>query len=252
LRAAVNDPEYEDLYVDDDKAWQVKDIISSRDYWLYLRASIAVLQPIRDVIYTVEADRPLLSSLIPIWTGLRSKLSAALENPANATLLGGKSPGAILGVFDKRYEKNYQPAFAAAYHVDPLHLEDNGRGQFLPTADGHKGFKLSDAVDALKGIVPEEDHAQLEQDLVTWRYHGVPAATARALQARVFDPETGKSVVTPVVTRKRLWEVDFSSKLPALAKAASHLLSLHATSCGPERNWSEWRAVYRPNRLVYT
>ena len=36
--------------------------------------------------------------------------------------------------------------------------------------------------------------------------------------------------------------------LPALSKAALRLMAPHATSCGPELNWSQWRAVYRPNR----
>ena len=248
LRAVVNDPEYEDSFMEDDKAWEVKDIISSRDYWLNLRATIAILQPIRDVIYTVEADRPLLSMLLPMWVGLRAQLLNALEIPANAVLLNGRSPSEILQEFDKRYKKNYQPVMAAAFHVDPLHLEDNGQGRFLPVADGNKGFLLDDVIKALKEITPVEDHAQLEQDLVMWRYHGVAETTARGLQARSFDPKTNKSVIVATATRRKLWEVDLVSKLPALARVARRLMSMHATSCGPERNWSEWRAVYRPNR----
>jgi hypothetical protein len=156
----------------------------------------------------------------------------------------------ILQEFDKRYQKNYQTIFAAAFHIDPLYLESNGQGQYLPVADGKNGFILEHAVQALKDITPQEEHAQLEQDLVHWRYHGVPEATARGLQAKELDPKTGKTVIIGVSTRRKLWEVDLAGKLPILSKAARRLMSLHATSCGPERNWSEWRFVYRPTRLV--
>ncbi len=35
---------------------------------------------------------------------------------------------------------------------------------------------------------------------------------------------------------------------PAISPVARQLLSLHATSCAPERNWSLWGKLYRKDR----
>ena len=35
---------------------------------------------------------------------------------------------------------------------------------------------------------------------------------------------------------------------PTLSPTARRLLSLHATSCAPERNWSHWGKLYRKDR----
>ncbi|DBA79979.1 TPA: hypothetical protein ACH3X1_008182 [Trebouxia sp. C0004] len=41
---------------------------------------------------------------------------------------------------------------------------------------------------------------------------------------------------------------------PTLSPVARRLLSLHATSCAPERNWSQWGKMYRKDRssLAFT
>ncbi len=43
-------------------------------------------------------------------------------------------------------------------------------------------------------------------------------------------------------------QIELSKTLPDLADIAAKLLSMHATSCSPERIWSCWRHLYRPNR----
>ena len=71
------------------------------------------------------------------------------------------------------------------------------------------------------------------------------ANVARALQARQGGGATGDTVVS-TADRAAVWETILSDTLPVLAKAAQRLLTMHATSCRLERNWSEWRSGIGP------
>ncbi|DBA98323.1 TPA: hypothetical protein ACH3X1_001241 [Trebouxia sp. C0004] len=54
----------------------------------------------------------------------------------------------------------------------------------------------------------------------------------------------------PLCVSRALWASNgiLGKAFPKLAFAARRLLSLHATSCAPERNWSHWGNLYRKNR----
>lgn len=60
----------------------------------------------------------------------------------------------------------------------------------------------------------------------------------------------GKEVlVKPSIKDRRLvWTSSMRQAYPLLTDIAARLLSLHATSCASERNWSLWRFVSRDNR----
>ena len=116
-----------------------------------------------------------------------------------------------------------------------------------PVTSQEFGALETDATNVYLQLTPEEDHKQLHVDIIHWRLKGMDANVARALQARQGGGATGDTVVS-TADRAAVWGTILSDKLPVLAKAAQRLLAMHATSCGPERNWSEWRSVYRPNR----
>jgi hypothetical protein len=98
-------------------------------------------------------------------------------------------------------------------------------------------------------LTPESLHQQLAVDIVHWKFDGLDAGAAKALQVRSENGE-GQTTVLATSYRARVWETMLNGKLPVLSKAALRLMALHATSCGPERNWSQWRAVCRPNRCA--
>ena len=53
--------------------------------------------------------------------------------------------------------------------------------------------------------------------------------------------------VAPLSTRRMIWlgSEELGKKYPDIARSAVRLLSLHATSCAPERNWSVWGRLFR-------
>lgn len=60
----------------------------------------------------------------------------------------------------------------------------------------------------------------------------------------------GKTKRKSAALRRSVWSAGSSMEraFPLLAMIAIRLLSLHATSCGTERNWSNWRWVCRDKR----
>ena len=53
--------------------------------------------------------------------------------------------------------------------------------------------------------------------------------------------------------RRNYWRRIAAPKFPLLAAATARLLSLHASSCSAERNWSAWGRTFVPlrNRLSH-
>ena len=61
----------------------------------------------------------------------------------------------------------------------------------------------------------------------------------------------GRSVfVNSIKIRRAVWgsKAAMGKEYPAISAVARVLLSLHATSCAPERNWSLWGRLYRKDR----
>ena len=48
--------------------------------------------------------------------------------------------------------------------------------------------------------------------------------------------------------RRNFWRRIAAPKFPLLAAASARLLSLHASSCSAERNWSAWGGTFVPQR----
>ncbi|DBA77843.1 TPA: hypothetical protein ACH3X1_009197 [Trebouxia sp. C0004] len=60
--------------------------------------------------------------------------------------------------------------------------------------------------------------------------------------------ERCKDELKPITQRRELWEKTMQEMYPLLTLIAVRLLSLHATSCSAERNWSRWHFSMRDNR----
>jgi uncharacterized membrane protein len=72
--------------------------------------------------------------------------------------------------------------------------------------------------------------------------------------ALVVEVIRGKEVTkaATVESRRALWINVLSRHFPALKEVAVQLLSLHATSCAAERDWSKWGKLYHKYRNALT
>ena len=77
--------------------------------------------------------------------------------------------------------------------------------------------------------------------------------TASELVKKTPSGTLGRSVFEHgIVVRRAVWSSKSSmgKAYPTLSPVARHLLSLHATSAVPERNWSHWGMMYRKDRSL--
>ena len=81
-------------------------------------------------------------------------------------------------------------------------------------------------------------------ELVNWRMNGMSAELAKATQEPAED-QKGRRTVQSTQRRRGLWDGIWDRCRSIRCWQAWR--SLHATSCGPECNWSQFNAVYRSN-----
>jgi hypothetical protein len=78
---------------------------------------LKVTQPIMDAIHTVEADKPLLSQMLPLWAELLNCMQELHDN-GSAALKRAKLPELL----KERRDKLWHPSFSAAYLLDPINF----------------------------------------------------------------------------------------------------------------------------------
>lgn len=73
------------------------------------------------------------------------------------------------------------------------------------------------------------------------KLRGVAGEAAEASVA-ILAGDRGTGKMAPAATRRSWWRKVAAQHYPKLAVAAQRLLSLQATTCAAERNWSLWAA----------
>ncbi|GJZ86025.1 retrovirus-related pol polyprotein from transposon TNT 1-94 [Tanacetum coccineum] len=160
----------------------------------------------------IEKEKPRIGQCLPLWEELRAKIKewcAKFHIHENH----------VEKVFDKRFKRNYHPAWAAAFILDPFYL-------------------IRD---------PSEAHIAL-MELMKWRTEGLDPVYAQAVQLKQRDPITGKMKIANPQSSRLVWETyltDFNS----LRKVAVRLIFLHATSCGFKWNSSLCRLAQSRNGI---
>ena len=100
-------------------------------FWSTVQRVEELIKPVSDAIHQAEADRPLLSQLLRIYNTLVMHAKAWAARPdVPASLSRG-----VVAAFERRFELHYDPAWAAAFLVDPL---------FAVNTDGNWGMPFSE------------------------------------------------------------------------------------------------------------
>jgi hypothetical protein len=216
LQHTVLDDQFCLQFQDDQLRRDVTDLVGSMRFWSDLEAVQDLVKIVKVMVNDIEADRPLVSQCLPLWDELRTKVKDWCAQY-------DKDETPVYEIIEKRFNKNYHPAWAAAFILDPLYLLRDSSGKYLPpfrclTSDQEKD------VDRLitRVVAREEAHIAL-MELMKWRAEGLDPLYAQAVQ---------------------VWETCLSD-FKSLGKVAVRLIFLHATSCGLKCNWSLWRWAYR-------
>jgi hypothetical protein len=222
IQMTLLDESYKPVATNDTVANELAEMVKDMQFWTNLEAVHALVRLVQDMTREMENDRPLVGECLPLWENLRHKVK---EWSSRYNL--DEEPACKL--LDRRFKKSYHPAWSASYILDPLYLEKDASGKYLPpfkylTPDQEKD------VDRLitRMVSREEAHIAL-MELMKWRAEGLNPLYAQAVQVRQTDPFTGKLRVANPQSRRLVWETCLS-ELRSLGKVAVRLIFLHATA----------------------
>ncbi|KAK9292274.1 hypothetical protein L1049_020238 [Liquidambar formosana] len=243
LQLVVMDDSYKGICVEDPVAREVAEMIQDVGFWNDLEAVHLLVKLIRGMAQEIEAERPLIGQCLPLWEELRAKVKDWCAKFRIAE-------GPVEKIIEKRFRKNYHPAWSAAFILDPLYLMRDTSGKYLPPFKCLTHEQEKDVDKLITRLVSREEAHIALMELMKWRSEGLDPLYARAVQVKQQDPVTGKMKIANPQSSRLVWETCLSG-YKSLGKVAVRLIFLHATSCGFRSNWSfmRWFCVHGHSRV---
>lgn len=235
LQLVLLDESYKIASMEDPIAREVAEMIGNVGFWNELEAVHSLVKLIKDMAQGIETERPLVGQCLPIWDELRGKVKDWC-----AKFDVGEGP--VERVIDRRFKKNYHPAWAAAFILDPIYLVRDTSGKYLPPFKCLTTEQEKDVDKLITRLVSREEAHIALMELMKWRTEGLDPVYARAVQMKERDPATGKMRIANPQSSRLVWET-YLTEFKSLGKVAVRLIFLHATSCGFKCNWSLLRWV---------
>ncbi|KAL6004817.1 hypothetical protein ACLOJK_005373 [Asimina triloba] len=243
IQLAVHDEGFKAACIEDPAARDVAEMVRDVVFWNELEAVHSLVKLIKMMAHEMEVERPLIGQCLPLWDELRSKLKewCGKYNVAEAP---------IQKVMDRRFKKNYHPAWSAAYILDPLYLIRDNSGKYLPPFKCLTPEQEKDVDRLIMRLVSNEEIHIALMELMKWRSEGLDPLYAQAVQLKQQDPATGKMKIANPQSSRLVWETCLS-EFKSLGKVAVRLIFLHATSCSFRCNWSfvRWVSAHSHSRV---
>ncbi|XP_052171720.1 LOW QUALITY PROTEIN: uncharacterized protein LOC127787694 [Diospyros lotus] len=235
LQLVVLDEEYKTVSMEDQIAREVEDMTRDPHFWNELEAVHSLVKLIKGMAQEIETERPLVGQCIPLWDELRGKVKdwCSRFHIAEAS---------VEKLVDRRFRKNYHPAWAAAFILDPLYLIRDTSGKYLPPFKCLTPDQEKDVDKLITRLVSREEAHIVLMEFMKWRTEGLDPVYAQAVQFKQRDPITGKMKVANPQSSRLVWETHLT-QFKSLGKVAVRLIFLHATSCGFKCNFSFLRWV---------
>ncbi|XP_022159797.1 uncharacterized protein LOC111026109 [Momordica charantia] len=235
LQLVVLDETFKIVSMDDPIAREVAELIGDVGFWNELEAVHSLVKLVTEMACEIEKERPLVGQCLPLWDQLRGKVKDWCSKFQIAE-------GPVEKVIEKRFKKNYHPAWAASFILDPLYLVRDSSGKYLPPFKCLSPDQEKDVDKLITRLVSREEAHIALMELMKWRTEGLDPVYARAVQMKERDPVTGKMRVANPQSSRLVWET-YLTEFKSLGKVAVRLIFLHATSCGFKCNWSLLRWV---------
>ncbi|KAK7270786.1 hypothetical protein RJT34_26208 [Clitoria ternatea] len=222
--------------MEDPLAREVAGMVQNEGFWNELEAVYSLVKLIKGMVQDIEDERPLIGRCLPLWEELRAKVK---EWRAKYNFVEGP----VEKILEKRFRRNYHPAWSAAFILDPLYLMKDTSGKYLPPFKCLTREQEKDVDKLLTRLASREEAHVVLMELMKWRSEGLDPLYAQAVQMKQRDPVTGKMKVANPLSSRLVWETCLS-EFKSLGKIAVRLIFLHATSCAFKSNWSFMRKIY--------
>ncbi|KAM7256826.1 hypothetical protein ACFE04_012567 [Oxalis oulophora] len=235
LQLILHDEAYKIISMENPVARDVADLVSNVGFWNELEAAHSLINVIKEKAQEIENEKPLIGQCLPIWDELRSKVKDWCSKYHIFEV-------SVEKLIERRFQKNYHPAWAAAFVLDPLYLIRDTSGKYLPPFKCLTPEQEKDVDRLITRLVSREEAHIALMELMKWRTEGLDPVYARAVQMKERDPVTGKMRIVNPQSSRLVWET-YLTEFKSLGKVAVRLIFLHATSCGFKCNWSLLRWV---------
>ncbi|KDP25589.1 hypothetical protein JCGZ_20745 [Jatropha curcas] len=244
LPMVLLDESYKIVSMEDPTAREVADMIRDVSFWNELEAVHSLVKLIKEMAQEIETERPLVGQCLPLWDDLRAKVKEWCSKFHIAE-------EAVEKVIERRFKKNYHPAWAAAYILDPLYLLRDTSGKYLPPFKCLTPEQEKDVDKLITRLVSREEAHIALMELMKWRTEGLDQVYARAVQMKERDPITGKMRIANPQSSRLVWETHLT-EFKSLGKVAVRLIFLHATAYGFKCNWSllKWVCAHGQSRAA--
>ncbi|MCI30058.1 hypothetical protein A2U01_0051267, partial [Trifolium medium] len=113
------------MFMEDPHAREVAGLVQNGVFWNELEAVYSLVKIIKGMVQDIEVERPLIGRCLPLWEELRTKVK---EWCGKYNIVEGP----VEKILEKRFRKNYHPAWSAAFILDPLYLIKDTSGKYLP------------------------------------------------------------------------------------------------------------------------
>ncbi|CAL5343892.1 unnamed protein product [Camellia sinensis] len=235
LHLVVLDNSYKVVCAEDPMAREVAAIIQDVGFWNDLDAVHSLVKLIRSMAEEIEAEKPLVGQCLPLWEELKRKVKDWC-----AKFRVAECP--VEKIVEKRFKKNYHPAWSAAFILDPQYLMRDASGKYLPPFKCLTLEQEKDVERLITRLVSRDEAHIALMELMKWRSEGLDPLYAQAVQVKQRDPLTGKMKIANPQSSRLVWETCLK-EFKLLGNVAVRLLFLHATSFGFKCNWSSMRWV---------
>ncbi|KAK4793283.1 hypothetical protein SAY86_023718 [Trapa natans] len=230
LQLVLREESFKKASTEDAAASEVADMVLDTGFWNGLEAARSLVKLVRDMAKEMESERPLIGQCLPLWDELRLKIKDCC--------LKYQVPEAPLEkAVERRFRKNYHPAWAAAFILNPLYMIRDISGKYLPPFKCLTPEQEKDVDKLITRLVTREEAHIALMELMKWRTEGLDPVYAQAVQMKERDSVTGKMRLVNPQSSRLVWET-YLSEFKSLGRVAVRLIFLHATSCGFKCNWS--------------
>ncbi|XP_076924036.1 uncharacterized protein LOC143586357 [Bidens hawaiensis] len=227
---------------------EIEEMMMSR-FWNELDAVHSLVGLIKGMAREIEREKPRVGQCLPLWEELRVKIKEwCVKYHVNENH--------VEKVFDKRFRRNYHPAWSAAFVLDPFYMIPDTSGKYLPPFKCLTSEQEKDVGKLITRLVSREEAHIVLMELMKWRTEGLDPMYAQAVQLKQRDPITGKMKVANPQSSRLVWEAHLT-EFKCLRKVAMRLIFLHATSFGFKWNssiyrWAQSRAaIDKAQKLIF-
>ncbi|KAL3498717.1 hypothetical protein ACH5RR_041449 [Cinchona calisaya] len=243
LQLVLHDESYKVVSMEEPLASDIEEMMRNPQFWNELEAVHSLVKLIKAMAQDIEAEKPRVGQCLPLWEELKVKAKDWCSKFHIAE-------GPVEKVIERRFRKNYHPAWAAAFILDPLYLIRDTSGKYLPPFKCLTPEQEKDVDKLITRLVSREEAHIALMELMKWRTEGLDPVYAQAVQLKQQDPSTGKMRIANPQSSRLVWET-YLTEFKSLGKVAVRLIFLHATSCGFKCNWSllKWMSAHSHSRV---